>query len=659
MEGDDDSDPCASYPYMQFEANIPYKGPLAAAMCSRRHSLPVQTEAFERLFNANSNRSNIDEEIPSLLPPGSSVPRPLSSVPSQSPMVGPQFIRQYSFGDRRRSLKQPQSVSSDNNYTAGAIRAIAANRRRLFAGSRSPMISAVESLSSSESSHSGSVGVGSVDKSADSSFDQDVILTSNDNDSSISNLRLGKQTSLDSCGGKFVNMNTTQVLDANIKSNANLTVAIKTNLNTDTSNINQHRSVTFQVSGSSESSENSKDDFLFDLEQCKSLVNRNLHRNLNDNEHIASSRRGSAPCNLLLNQINANKLVLAANPLSSDNVEKIPITTENENHFYNVDNEIDDNDNVANSNRRGSLPVHLNYFIAPITSNSLTNDNGAFDSWIQENKNSTNREYRLNYAEKRRQMAHRKKLLAKNHSLDIGIIPSSITNKAPMLSQCNSIRSSSFGGVGENLNNNTNNFPMNSAYLDNYTSSNPDCNSESIHTNESLARILMYRRGSAPIHRQASFSSTRREEKCNSLYLSDDVADRNNLNVSNGLLKDTFSNDQNHSAAHTQNHNSTPSLSTLLAREHINAVQSRIQLLQNHSPGYYSNVNTEGYSKTNVHSANNPHALLNDVVNNCINNENGSSLIDGSMSTTNNNSANIRRGSLPTDFHFYNSFGVC
>ena len=196
--------------------------------------------------------------------------------------------------------------------------------------------------------------------------------------------------------------------------------------------------------------------------------------------------------------------------------------------------------------------------------------------------------------------------------------------------------------------------PMNPAYLDNYTSSDPDCNSDSITANENLAHILMSRRGSAPIHRQASFSSRRREEKCNSLYLSDDVDERNNVNVSNGLL-----NDQHNSAAQSQNHNSTPSLSTLLAREHINAVQSRIQLLQNHSSGYYSNVNTEGYSKTNVNSTNNPQILFNDVVNNCINNENGSSLIDGSISTTNNNSANIRRGSLPTDFHFYNSFGVC
>ena len=77
MEGDDDSDPCASYPYMQFEANIPMRGPLAAAMCSRRHSLPVPTEAFDRLFNSNSGKSNVDEALPSASQTAGSVPRPL------------------------------------------------------------------------------------------------------------------------------------------------------------------------------------------------------------------------------------------------------------------------------------------------------------------------------------------------------------------------------------------------------------------------------------------------------------------------------------------------------------------------------------------------------------------------------------------------------
>ena len=655
MEGDEDSDPCASYPYMQFEANIPSRGPLATAMCSRRHSLPVPTEAFERLFNSNSAKPNVDEPLHAGLQTVGSVPRPLSSVPSQSPMIGPQFIRQYSFGDRRRSLKQP--ISADSSYTAGAIRAIAANRRRLFAGNRSPMISAVESLSSSESSNSGSVGVGSLDKSADSSFDQDAVLASNENNLNINKLRLRTESSPDNCGAKFANGKTIDVHDSNAKVNGNLNVGLRLNPTVDGANVNQHRSVTFQVSGSSESSETSKDDFLLDLEQCKNLVNRNLHRNLNDNEHMSSSRRGSAPCNLLLHQINKNKLVLPASTISSDNGEEIAIATENPNHFYNVDNRNDNNDSVGNSNRRGSLPVHLNYFISPLANDGLTNvHNSVFPMPTQENKNSTNREYRLHYAEKRRQMAHRKNLLAKNHSLDIGIIPSTASNRPPMFSQCNSMRASSFGGVGENVNNNTNNVPIHSVYLDNYASSNPDCNSESLHMNENiegLAHMLMYRRGSAPIHRQSSFSSVRREEKCNSFHWSDDVHGKNNLNF--GALKEPSSNDQQHS----HNHNSTPSLSTLLAREHIQAVQSRIQLLQSHSPGYYCNVNTAAYSKANVHSANNPQVLLNDVVNNCMNNENRDSLIDGSISTTNNNSANIRRGSLPTDFHFYNSFGVC
>ena len=651
-DGDDDSDPCASYPYMQFESSGPPKVNLATAMCSRRHSLPVQTESFVRLFNTTLTQPNIDETSSVLPPSGPTSRHP--SVPSASPMVVPQFIRQYSFGERRRSLKQPQLIGADSNYVTATMRAVAANRRRLFAGNRSPMISTVESLSSPGSSHSSSAAGGSVEKSDSSSFEQEVALTCAEESQDV------------------IDQHPTKANNRRSVTNVTFDNAISTNNtskyyveNTKTiskpacTNPNQHRSVTFQVSGSSESSENSKDDFQLDLEQCKKLVT-NMQRNLTNKENINSSRRGSAPCNLLLNQINANKLALAAKAMSSnkDNNDK----TQNESPVLPLNNAINDNDNVPNSYRRGSLPVDLNSF----NNGSATLNNVTKNSILQtsafENKNSTNnREDRIRYATKRRQMVHCKKILDKNHSVDIGAVSSSC--RPPMLSRCSSLRSSSFGGVGGNVNynNNTNLVPIevSSVHLDNYTTTSfPINNSQSAKNGndnlEAFSNMLMCRRGSAPVHRQSSFSHV--PEKGCSLASSDDggktYSCKGNLNISFGTFtekccKDQVPNQQN-------NHNSTPSLSALLAREHIHVVKSRIQVLQNGSQGYYCNSN----ASTNLNSVKtNPQALLNEVVNNCINNGN-SSLIDESMPTS-NNSATIRRGSLPTDFHFYNDFGVC
>jgi hypothetical protein len=645
---------------MQFETNIPNKGILSTAMCSRRHSLPVQTEAFVRLFNTTMEKSNVDESSSTVSQPNGQVSRHPSSVPFPSPTIGPQFIRQYSFGERRRSLKQHQLHSTDSQYATGAMRAIAANRRRLFAGNRSPMISAVESLSSSESSHSGSVGGGSMEKSGGSSFDHDLAVSSANKSFGLSDPHLGKINTHDS---RVVNVSTidTQAL-FELQHDTSITA-----MKTEFTNQNQHRSVTFQVSGSSESSEHNKDDFQMDLEQCKNLVNI-IHRNLNNTDNISSSRRGSAPSNLLLNQINANKLAIAAHSRSNKKRDD-NIAAHNENNIpthstYDIDNY----DHVSTSSRRGSLPVNLN----PVTESRNVTNNSIYRASITENKKSANREYRLNYAAKRRQMAHCKKLLDKNHSLDIGMVASPSSCRPPMLSQCSSLRSSSFSGVGHNGNYNeddSNFITTDLNYLDNYTSPIPDYNLSS-NTNDNmdgLAHILMNRRGSAPVHRQSSLTSVPGNDKRASFFISNEedghtYFSKDNLNVSVGAMTERFFKEQQ-GTVQTNNHNSTPSLSTLLAREHINAVQSRIQLLQNSSSsaGYCWNSNSSSSSsKPNLNSISNPHhGLLNNAVNNCISNGNESSLMDGSINTTNSNSANIRRGSLPTDFHFYNSFGVC
>jgi hypothetical protein len=165
-----------------------------------------------------------------------------------------------------------------------------------------------------------------------------------------------------------------------------------------------------------------------------------------------------------------------------------------------------------------------------------------------------------------------------------------------MLSQCSSLRSSSFSGIGQNGNDNEDdsNFTLtdvNEAYLDNYTHPIPDYNLPSIKsTNDNLdglAHILMNRRGSAPIHRQSSLTSVPGKDKRGSFFISDEEGGKTyftkeNLNFSFGAMTERFFKEQQ-SAVQPNNHNSTPSLSTLLAREHINAVQSRIQLLQNGS----------------------------------------------------------------------------
>lgn len=642
MEGEDDSDPCASYPYMQFELNNPNRATLPISMCSRRHSLPVQTEAFVRLLNTPMTNTNNDEPSSRQHSNGQSNCHP--SVPSQHPGLAPNFVRQYSFGERRRSLRQPQFVSTEPQYIPGGMRPLATNRRRLFAGVRAPMISAVESLSSSSSSGSGSVGGGSVEKGNAASFDHDTPFTANANVAADYNSRL-----VSGHINRGANLTSLNINDS--KEHPPLGYN-DTNFLSKSEHQNQHRSVTFQVSRSSESSDTSKDDFQLELDPFKNLATENDFNS--PEQHNSSPRRGSAPCNLLINQINANYLRMVANsvPLNgNDRNENEQIISQNQEEDY-------FEENTTQSSRRGSLPVNLKSY-------NLNSNNTLNNTTEQEfdNCSTTNKEYRLNYAAKRRQMAHCKKLLDRNSSFNDEMLPPA--GRPPMLSQNASLRSSSFGGIGENGNYNE---QPNDNFLRFLPATSPAAARSTNDNMDNFAHLLMYRRASAPIHRQSSLSRVPGKDPRASFTVLDDENmaihqhTRENTNINVGAVTERFGNHQSSPAAQPVNYNSTPSLSTLLARERIHAVQSTMQLLHNNEdPSLQGNHHRWDPSEMSPNSNNSSAKLflMNDVVNNCINDVNRSSFIDGSISTTNSNSASIRRGSLPTDFHFYNSFGVC
>ena len=644
MEGEDDSDPCASYPYMQFELNNPNRATLPISMCSRRHSLPVQTEAFVRLLNTPMTNTNNDEPSSRQHSNGQSNCHP--SVPSQHPGLAPNFVRQYSFGERRRSLRQPQFVSTEPQYIPGGMRPLATNRRRLFAGVRAPMISAVESLSSSSSSGSGSVGGGSVEKGNAASFDHDTPFTANANVAADYNSRL-----VSGHINRGANLTSLNINDS--KEHPPLGYN-DTNFLSKSEHQNQHRSVTFQVSRSSESSDTSKDDFQLELDPFKNLATENDFNS--PEQHNSSPRRGSAPCNLLINQINANYLRMVANsvPLNgNDRNENEQIISQNQEEDY-------FEENTTQSSRRGSLPVNLKSY-------NLNSNNTLNNTTEQEfdNCSTTNKEYRLNYAAKRRQMAHCKKLLDRNSSFNDEMLPPA--GRPPMLSQNASLRSSSFGGIGENGNYNEQPNDNFSRFL---PATSPAAARSTNDNMDNFAHLLMYRRASAPIHRQSSLSRVPGKDPRASFTVLDDENmaihqhTRENTNINVGAVTERFGNHQSSPAAQPVNYNSTPSLSTLLARERIHAVQSTMQLLHNNEdPSLQGTHHHQQWDPSKMSpNSNNSSAklfLMNDVVNNCINDVNRSSFIDGSISTTNSNSASIRRGSLPTDFHFYNSFGVC
>ena len=642
MEGEDDSDPCASYPYMQFELNNPNRATLPISMCSRRHSLPVQTEAFVRLLNTPMTNTNNDEPSSRQHSNGQSNCHP--SVPSQHPGLAPNFVRQYSFGERRRSLRQPQFVSTEPQYIPGGMRPLATNRRRLFAGVRAPMISAVESLSSSSSSGSGSVGGGSVEKGNAASFDHDTPFTANANVAADYNSRL-----VSGHINRGANLTSLNINDS--KEHPPLGYN-DTNFLSKSEHQNQHRSVTFQVSRSSESSDTSKDDFQLELDPFKNLATENDFNS--PEQHNSSPRRGSAPCNLLINQINANYLRMVANsvPLNgNDRNENEQIISQGQEEDY-------FEENTTQSSRRGSLPVNLKSY-------NLNSNNTLNNTTEQEfdNCSTTNKEYRLNYAAKRRQMAHCKKLLDRNSSFNDEMLPPA--GRPPMLSQNASLRSSSFGGIGENGNYNE---QPNDNFLRFLPATSPAAARSTNDNMDNFSHLLMYRRASAPIHRQSSLSRVPGKDPRASFTVLDDENmaihqhTRENTNINLGAVTERFGNHQSSPAAQPVNYNSTPSLSTLLARERIHAVQSTIQLLHNNEDSSLQGNHHRWDPSEMSPNSNNSSAklfLMNDVVNNCINDVNRSSFIDGSISTTNSNSASIRRGSLPTDFHFYNSFGVC
>ena len=644
MEGEDDSDPCASYPYMQFELNNPNRATLPISMCSRRHSLPVQTEAFVRLLNTPMTSTNNDEHSSRQHSNGQSNCHP--SVPSQHPGLAPNFVRQYSFGERRRSLRQPQFVSTEPQYIPGGMRPLATNRRRLFAGVRAPMISAVESLSSSSSSGSGSVGGGSVEKGNAASFDHDTPFTANANVAADYNSRL-----VSGHINRGANLTSLNINDSKEHPPSGYN---DTNFLSKSEHQNQHRSVTFQVSRSSESSDTSKDDFQLELDPFKNLATENDFNS--PEQHNSSPRRGSAPCNLLINQINANYLRMVANsvPLNgNDRNENEQIISQNQEEDY-------FEENTTQSSRRGSLPVNLKSY-------NLNSNNTLNNTTEQEfdNCSTTNKEYRLNYAAKRRQMAHCKKLLDRNSSFNDEMLPPA--GRPPMLSQNASLRSSSFGGIGENGNYNE---QPNDNFLRFLPATSPAAARSTNDNMDNFAHLLMYRRASAPIHRQSSLSRVPGKDPRASFTVLDDENmaihqhTRENTNINLGAVTERFGNHQSSPAAQPVNYNSTPSLSTLLARERIHAVQSTMQLLHNNEdPSLQGTHHQQQWDPSKMSpNSNNSSAklfLMNDVVNNCINDVNRSSFIDGSISTTNSNSASIRRGSLPTDFHFYNSFGVC
>ena len=640
MEGEDDSDPCASYPYMQFELNNPNRATLPISMCSRRHSLPVQTEAFVRLLNTPMTSTNNDEHSSRQHSNGQSNCHP--SVPSQPPGLGPHFVRQYSFGERRRSLRQPTFVSTEPQYIPGGVRPLATNRRRLFAGVRAPMISAVESLSSSSSSGSGSVGGGSVEKGNGASFDHDTPFTNTANANVAADYKSGHRN-------RGANQTSLNINDSKEYPQSGY---IDTNFLSKSEHQNQHRSVTFQVSRSSESSDTSKDDFQLELDPFKNLATANIENDFNSPEQQNSSpRRGSAPCNLLINQINANYLRMVAN--------SVPLNGNDRNENQQIISQAQDEDyfdeNTTQYSRRGSLPVNLKCYNLNAIDRLNNTSEQEFDDC-----STTNKEYRLNYAAKRREMAHCKKLLDRNSSFNDEMLPPA--GRPPMLSQNASLRSSSFGGIGENGNYNE---QPNDNFLRFLPATSPAAARSTNDNMDNFAHLLMYRRASAPIHRQSSLSRVPgKDPRASFTVLDDEIHQhtRGNTNINFGAVTERFGSDQSSPAAQPVNYNSTPSLSTLLARERIHAVQSTIQLLHNNEDSsLQGNHHRWDPSEMSPNSNNSSAKLfqLNDVVNNCINDVNRSSLIDGSISTTNSNSASIRRGSLPTDFHFYNSFGVC
>lgn len=245
---DDDSDPCLSYPYMPLDSAL-LLATTSPASTNRRYSLPVLVTDPKLLRIGQSGGGAVA---------GTSEGRPLQH----------QLYRASGLERPRRSSFQHQTVSG-----------VAAQRRRLFAQHRLT-ISAVESLSSDGESGAGSP-----------SSNEDVKL----------NNQPSTAPSAEGC-----------TRDVPPVESGGLD-------NTAKPGLDQPR-VSFHLTRTSESSnsETSKDDFDLDLDRCNRQVAK-MHNNLNktggvsqSSEVTASNRRGSAPGELLMNQINSIAAATAA-----------------------------------------------------------------------------------------------------------------------------------------------------------------------------------------------------------------------------------------------------------------------------------------------------------------------------------------------------------
>ena len=155
IEGDDDSDPCSSYPYLPLDATAAAIASAASSVSAglfiRRHSLPLSST---RGFSRTSSEDSSDE-----------VSAPAVVGPSNNPAY---LQRQHSLFPRALSRFQRQSdLAIQSSFGRPS------HKRRLFASSRSPIQTTLES------------------ESAGSSFESDPLDQHNNNNSRVVTFHFG------------------------------------------------------------------------------------------------------------------------------------------------------------------------------------------------------------------------------------------------------------------------------------------------------------------------------------------------------------------------------------------------------------------------------------------------------------------------------------
>ena len=739
--GDDDSDPCTSYPYMPLDhlatpVHVPSTTTtkaLAAAsstLCSRRrHSLPVADSAtgfLPKLFTSMLSRT--DEISTAATAAISSVP-----VPPPAPVSSAaSFVRHYSLGADRRhrslSLNQTSTTASHEAHDSGAATAmrataVAATRRRLFAANRSAIQSAVESVSSSSVTSASSTN-GSISSpppncggSRPQTFISDDVMASSPPNYDKNFNNAGEDNTVgESADAMATCIAPEQQPTEGLGGGSSCVDGDSPGTRTSLSNSNAHHRVTFHLTHGRSSESSDKDDFNLDnLERCTQMVASMQHNlnNANNKENMNPSRRGSAPSNLLLNQINAAKIALAAAAQAvavvSSREGLPPPPAESSGSNINVM----DNTTTVSSYRRGSLPADLLSIQLPDDSRSSgTNFNNVPPVVATFGNTSMNCQNggKLKNAKTRKTVRRRQSLdkmyvvdsksVKQCESVDMGTTSSqSASDRRPqMLSNYASLKSASFGGVGychncNVANNNYNNVNNSSSSNGNWsqqqwscspatggngdmgaasnitltgmtaTGSFPNNNRSSSGTSTSY-RSRESRRGSAPINHPENLNHPNFSNHGDSVIAVEAAEGTGGKGGDLWLTLSSISSNpkcSQHHLHHQHSHNfSTPSLFVREQQQH-HQVQgiSRVHELRNTFlappplPPSIPTTTATGAESCSIHQ-----------ILNCCNTE-----LCGITNTDNrkihNFSSNIaanvggvRRGSLPTDFRVFDGFGV-